>query len=156
MSEYEYPVPGLERGENMGRNPMQDELMIKQIKQLAVMEANNCSHEQKLKDIFGLDQATGDPKEIHNADATMSRWRKTPMFEAAWKEEQRSWDFSDYSLARAVFRKAMKQDKDAWLAMNSAVNALSQANKRLFRDEDSTVTVKIEGNIPEIGSPDDE
>ena len=86
----------------------------------------------------------------------MSRWRKTPMFEAAWKEEQRSWDFSDYSLARAVFRKAMKQDKDAWLAMNSAVNALSQANKRLFRDEDSTVTVKIEGNIPEIGSPDDE
>ena len=48
----------------------------------------------------------------------------------------------------------MKKDKDARLAMNSAVNALSQANKRLFRDEDSTVTVKIEGSIPEIGSPD--
>ena len=156
MKEHDGPVPGRKGGVKMGRNPMQDELMTKQIKQFAVMEANNCTREQKLKDLFGLDIEKDDPKEIHNADACMSRWRKTPMFEAAWKEEQRSWDFSDYSLARAVFRKAMKQDKDAWLAMNSAVNALSQANKRLFRDEDSTVTVKIEGSIPEIGSPDDE
>lgn len=139
----------------MGRNPMQDDLMIKQIKQLAVMEANNCSREEKLKDIFGIDVKTGDPRDIHNADCTMSRWRKTPQFETAWKEEQRSWDFSDYSLARSVFRKAMKQDKDQWLAVNSAVNALSQANKRLFRDEDNAVTIKFEGSMPEIGSPDD-
>ena len=139
----------------MGRNPMQDDLMIKQIKQLAVMEANSCSREEKLKDIFGIDISTADPKEVHNADATMSRWRKTPQFEAAWREEQKSWDFSDYSLARQVFRKAMKQNTDQWLAMNSAIQALSQANKRLFRDEDNSVIVKFEGNMPEIGSPDD-
>ena len=39
--------------------------------------------------------------------------------------------------------------------MNSAVNALSNASKRIFADESTAITVKIEGNIPEIGSPDD-
>ena len=138
----------------MGRNPMQDELMIKQIKQFAVMEANDYSREDKLKEIFGLDLNTSDPKEIHNADCCMSRWRKTPQFESAWKEEMRSWDFSDYRLARQVFRKAMKQDKDQWLAVNSANSALAQASKRLFRDEDTAVVVRFEGQMPEIGNPD--
>ena len=139
----------------MGVNGQHEELIDKRTKQLAVMEANNCSHEQKLLDIFGIDIKTADRQTIHNADAAMSRYRKTTAYEIAWKEEQRSWDFSDYSLARAVFRKAMKQDKDQWLAVNSAVNALSQANKRLFRDEDNAVTIKFEGSMPEIGSPDD-
>ena len=85
----------------------------------------------------------------------MSRWRKHPMFDQAWKEEARRWCYEDYATAMAVFRKGMKQDKDGWLAMNSAVNALSNANKRLFHDEDTAVTVKIEG-LPDIGSPDDE
>ena len=138
----------------MGRNPMQDELMIKQIKQLAVMEANDCSHKDKLMDIFGIDIDTADKRDIHNAEATMSRWRKTPQFESAWKEEMRSWDFSDYRLARSVFRKAMKQEKDQWLAVNSANSALAQASKRLFRDEDTAVVVRFEGQMPEIGNPD--
>ncbi len=85
----------------------------------------------------------------------MSRWRKHPMFDQIWKEEVRSQDYADYTEARRVLRQGMRQDKDGWLAMNSAVNALSNANKRLFHDEDSAVTVKIEG-LPDIGSPDDE
>ena len=138
----------------MGTNPMQDELVKKKIQQFAVMEANDCTREDKLRDLFGLDLATGDPKEIHNADACMSRWRKTPQFEQAWKEEMRTWDFSDYRLARQVFRKAMKQDKDPWLAVNSANSAISHAGKRLFADEATAITVKIEGSMPDIGSPD--
>jgi hypothetical protein len=49
----------------------------------------------------------------------------------------------------------MKQDKDGWLAMNSAVNALNNASKRLFQDEERAIHVKVEG-MPEIGSPDDD
>ena len=74
---------------------------------------------------------------------------------ASRKEEARRWCYEDYAAAMSVFRKGMKQDKDGWLAMNSAVNVLNNANKRLFHDEDSAVTVKIEG-LPDIGSPDEE
>ena len=121
---------------------------------LAVMEANDIPRKQKIMDIFGVDIDNATDREINNCDVQMSRWRKLPEFAEAWKEAMREWDFSDYQLARSVFRKGMRQDKDQWLAMNSAVNALSHASKRIFHDEDSTVTVQIQGNMPEIGSPD--
>lgn len=140
----------------MGTNPMQDELINKRIMQLAVMDANDCSREEKLKDIYGLDVKTASPEDIHKADCCMYRDRKSPLYEKAWKEEMRSWDFSDYRLARSVFRKAMKQDKDQWLAVNSANSALAQASKRLFKDEETAVVVRFEGQMPEIGTPDDE
>ena len=139
----------------MGANKFPKDKLTKQIDQLARMEANGASRAEKLKEIFGIDIETATPREINNADASMCRWRKHPMFDQAWKDEARKWDYEDYVLARSVFRKGMKQDKDGWLAMNSAVNALSNANKRLFHDEDQAVTVRIEG-LPEIGSPDDD
>ena len=145
---------GCKGGEIMGTNPMQDELINKRIMQLAVMEANDCTNEEKLRDIYGLDVATATKEQIHAAHCCMSRDRKSPLYEKAWKEEMRSWDFSDYRLARQVFRKAMKQDKDQWLAVNSANSALAQASKRLFRDEDTAVVVRFEGQMPEIGNPD--
>ena len=138
-----------------GNNKVPDDKLTRDMKLLAVMEANSASREEKMQKIFGIDMKTATEKEIHNADCKMSRWRKHPVFDQAWKEEARRWDYEDYILAREVFRKGMRQDKDGWLAMNSAVNALSNANKRLFHDEDTAVTVKIEG-LPDIGSPDDE
>ena len=139
----------------MGANKIPKDKMTKNIYMLAKMEANNASREDRLREIFGIDINTATDREINNADSCMSRWRKHPLFDQAWKEEARRWDYEDYVLAREVFRKGMRQDKDGWLAMNSAVNALSNANKRLFHDEDTAVTVKIEG-LPDIGSPDDD
>ena len=139
----------------MGSNKFPGDKLTRAIAKLAVMEANSASRADKLKEIFGIDINTATAREINNADASMCRWRKHPMFDQAWKEEQRRWCYEDFTLAMSVFRKGMKQDKDGWLAMNSAVNALSNANKRLFHDEDSAVTVKIEG-LPDIGSPDDD
>jgi hypothetical protein len=136
-------------------NKIPNDKLIRRIARLAVMEANSFSRADKLKEIFGIDIQTASAREINNADASMCRWRKHPMFDQAWKEEARKWDYEDYILAREVFRKGMKQEKDGWLAMNSAVNALNNANKRLFHDEDTAVTVKIEG-MPELGSPDDD
>lgn len=137
-----------------GNNKVPDDKLTRDMKLLAVMEANSASREEKMQKIFGIDMKTATEKEIHNADCKMSRWRKHPAFDQAWKEEARRWDYEDYILAREVFRKGMKQDKDGWLAMNSAVNALSNANKRLFHDEDTAVTVKIEG-LPDLGTPDE-
>jgi hypothetical protein len=118
------------------------------------MEANDATREEKLKEIFGIDMATATAREINNADATMSRWRRHPAYDIAWKEEQRTWDFRDYAKAKIVLRNGMKQKSDPWLAMNSAVNTLSTATKRIYHDEDSEYTVKIEG-MPELGTPDD-
>jgi hypothetical protein len=138
-----------------GNLKVPDDKLTRKIAKLAVMEANSASREDKIRELFGVDIKTATDREINNCDSAMSRWRKHPMFDQAWKEEQRRWCYEDFTLAMSVFRKGMKQDKDGWLAMNSAVNALSNANKRLFHDEDSAVTVKIEG-LPDIGSPDDD
>ena len=139
----------------MGSNKFPGDKLTRAIAKLAVMEANSASRADKLKEIFGIDINTATAREINNADASTCRWRKHPMFDQAWKEEQKRWCYEDFTLAMSVFRRGMKQDKDGWLAMNSAVNVLSNANKRLFHDEDQSVTVKIEG-LPDIGSPDDE
>jgi len=139
----------------MGATKFPKDKLTKKVDQLARMEANGASRAEKLLVIFGVDMNTATAREINNADASMCRWRKHPMFDQAWKDEARKWDYEDYVMARKVFRKGMQQESDGWLAMNSAVNALSNANKRLFHDEDSAVTVKIEG-LPDIGSPDEE
>ena len=139
----------------MGNNKLPKDRTPKKIKLFAVMEANDATRAEKMKELFGIDMATATPREINNADATMSRWRRHPAYDIAWKEEQSTWDFRDYAKARRVLREGMKQDRDPWLAMNSAVNTLSTTTKRIFHDEESEVTVKIEG-MPEIGSPDDD
>lgn len=136
-------------------NKVPDDKLTRNIAKLAVMEANGASREDKLREIFGIDIHTATYREINNCDAKMCRWRKHPQFDKAWKEEARRWDYEDYALAREIFRKGMRQEKDGWLAMNSAVNAINNAGKRLFHDEDSVVSVKIEG-LPEIGTPEED
>lgn len=118
------------------------------------MEANLCSREEKLREIFGITDWRNDPR-TKSCDDKMYRWRKHPMYDQIWKDETSRQDYEDYSTARKVFREGMKQNADKWLAMNSAVNAINNAGKRLFHDEDSTVTVRVEG-MPELGSPDAE
>ena len=119
------------------------------------MEANLVSREEKLLKLFGVDIHTATPREINNCDATMCRWRKHPMYDTIWKDELASQDYEDYSLSRKVLRKAMRQEADQWLAMQSAVNVMNSSGKRIYGDEDRAVTVKVEG-LPEIGSPDQE
>jgi len=139
----------------MGANKIPKDKAPVKLDKFIRMEANMVSREQKLKELFGVDLATASEKEIHNADATMSRWRKHPLYDEIWKDEVRSQEYADYTEARRVLRQGMRQQTDGWLAMNSAVNALSHASKRLFHDEDSAITVKIEG-LPDIGTPDAE
>ena len=135
----------------MGANKIPQDKMTKNIYMLAKMEANMASREDKMREIFGIDIHTATPRQINNADSCMCRWRKHPLFDQTWKEEQRRWDYEDYVMARKVFRQGM-QGEDGWLAMNSAVNAINNANKRLFHDDDTTVTVKMEGMV-DLGSP---
>ena len=119
------------------------------------MEANLCSREEKMRVLFGIDLATAPENQIHAADQKMCRWRKHPLFDQIWKDELSRQDYEDYSTARQVLRDGMKQKDDRWLAMNSAVNVISNGNKRIFQDEQNTVNVRIEG-LPDLGTPEEE
>jgi hypothetical protein len=139
----------------MGANKIPKDKVPVKLDKFIRMEANLVSREEKLRVLFGLDVKTATDRELNNADVMMCRWRKHPMYDAIWKDELAKQDYEDYSLARQVLRKGMKQDQDKWLAMNSAVNVISNGNKRIYQDDNSTVHVRIEG-LPDIGSPDDD
>ena len=114
------------------------------------MQANGYEFPEIIQEIWGLHK--GD-EGYHACECKLSRWRDHPQYEAIWKDEIRKQDYSDYTLARQVLRKSMRS-KEEWLAMQSAVNALNNSGKRIFRDEENTVTVRIEG-MPDLGSPED-
>ena len=114
------------------------------------MEANGIPTPDIIKEVFGVD---ADDPGYHACECKLSRWRKLPDYERVWKDEVRKIDFADYTAARRVLRKSMNTSDDGWLAMQSAVNVLSSSSKRIYADEDSAVTVRIEG-LPELGTPD--
>ena len=116
------------------------------------MEANGYTTEEIIKEVFGVEK--GDDQ-YHAIECKLSRWRDHPKYEETWKDEVRKQDFKDYITARKVLRRSMNQEKDGWLAMQSAVNAMNNSSKRIYQGEDSAVTVKIEG-LPDLGTPDGE
>lgn len=118
------------------------------------MEANSCSREEKLREVFGITDLT-DKRACNNADAQMCRWRKHPLYDEIWKDELRKQDYSDFSLARQVLRRSMKDQKDKWLAMQSAINIMNNSGRKIYGNDENTVTVQIQG-MPDIGSPDDD
>ena len=118
------------------------------------MEANGYTTAEIILEMYGM-KREDDPKAYHNLECKLSNWRDHPKYEETWKDEVRKQDFKDYITARKVLRRSMNQEKDGWLAMQSAVNALNNSGKRIYQAEDSAVTVKIEG-MPDIGTPDGE
>ena len=137
----------------MGGQKIPKDKVTADIDKFIRMEARGCSREEKLREIFGIDQSTATYREINNADAKMCRWRKHPLFDQIWKDELSRQDYSDIIESMSVLRKGMRQDKDGWLAMNSAINLMNTSIKRVFRNEEKTINVQFTG-MPDIGSPD--
>lgn len=137
----------------MGRPPVysQEQLTTTQ-ERFVRMAANGYSTPEIIKEIWGLAEVD-DQKKYHSYECMLSRWRKHPKYEEVWRDEVKKYDFSDYSKARRTLRRGLDDEKDKWLALQSAINIINQAGGRIFRDENNTVTVKIEG-MPQIGAPD--
>lgn len=138
----------------MGANKIPQDKVPVNLDKFIRMEANNVSREEKLKELFNVDIHTASAREINNCDATMSRWRKHPMYDAIWKDELSRQDYGDYVEAREILRKSMRQGKDGWLALNSAIQVLNNGNRKLFNEDNGKIQVEITG-MPDIGSPDD-
>ena len=118
------------------------------------MQANGYKFPEIILELWGKTKENTDPKEYHNLECKLSEWRKHPQYEEVWRDEVSKFDFSDYSLSRRTLRKSMNQDKDGWLALQAAVNVMSNVGKRIHGDDQNTVNVNITG-LPDIGSPDD-
>ena len=123
-----------------------------QQEQFVRMEANGMSSPDVILALWGL-KREDDPKLYHNYECKLTRWRQHPKYTEVWMDEVRKHDFGDYVKARKTLRRSMDDD-DKWLAMQSAVNVMNTAGKRIFGNEDNTVTVRIESGMPDLGSPD--
>ena len=114
------------------------------------MEANGMNGTEIIKEMWGI---TPDDEHFHAYECRLYRWRQHPKYEEVWKDEVRKQDYGDYTEARKTLRRTMRNEKDQWLAMQSAVNILNNSSKRIFGNEENNVTVNIQG-MPDIGSPD--
>jgi len=119
------------------------------------MSAQGCTRPEILEKVFGLDVRTSPEKEVHNADATMTRWRKVPEYESIWKDEVRKVLYECTGEAVKVIRGQMRSADQPWLQNKAANDLLNYGKSQIYGDEERTVHVQIEG-MPEIGSPDDE
>lgn len=117
------------------------------------MEANGFTTPEIILKMWGIKEED-DPRLYHSYECKLSRWRKHVKYEETWKDEVRKHDFGDYSKARRTLRRSMNDD-DKWLAMQSAVNVMNTAGKRIYGTEENTVNVQITG-MPDLGSPEQE
>ena len=118
------------------------------------LSAQGKSRKEILKEVYGIDVETEDPRKVNNADVQMSRWRKLPEFESIWKDEVKNILYGCTSEAIQVIRGQMR-DKSDWLQNKAANDLLNYGKGQIFGDEERSIHVKVEG-MPEIGSPDDD
>lgn len=117
------------------------------------MEAQGCSRPEILKEVFGLTVGVDEERLIHNADASMTRWRKYPCYEETWKDEIKRLSFAATGKALRKIISQIDNDND-WLANKAANDTLTFGRNQIYGDEERTVTVQIEG-MPDLGTPDD-
>jgi hypothetical protein len=116
------------------------------------MEARGESRPDILREVFGLDVATSDPRLVQNADVQMSRWRRKPWYDDIWKDEIRRISIAMSSEALKKIKSQIRDD-NGWLANKAANDSLTFAKPLIWGEDDKALTVKIEG-MPELGSPD--
>ena len=117
------------------------------------MSARAEPRKEILKAVFDLDPDVDDEKTVHNADATMSRWRKLPEFESIWKDEVRQVLYACTGEAVQVIKAQLRSKDLPWLQNKAANDLLNFGKSQIYGEEERTVNVQING-LPDIGSPD--
>ena len=116
------------------------------------MSARGESRADIMQEVFGLDLQTASQRDIHNADCSMSRWRKLPEFAQIWREEVDRILLKHTGKAVKTIAGLMESDQP-WLQLQAANSLLNYSKSRVYGDEQNQVTVKVEG-MPDLGSPD--
>lgn len=114
------------------------------------MEANGMTTPEVILALWGM-KREDNPKEYHNLECKLTRWRQHPKYEETWKDEVRKQSYSMMSKAVRKLNQQVNSDTD-WLANKAANDIVAFAGKRIFGNEDNTVNVQVTG-MPDIGSP---
>ena len=116
------------------------------------MEANGYTSSEIIMELWGM-KKEDDPKAYHNLECKLSDWRKNPCYLDTWKDEISK---VSVKLMNKGLGKILRQmdANEPWLANKAANDGVNFAKSRIFHDEDSAVTVHIEG-MPDLGAPDD-
>lgn len=123
----------------------------------AQMKAQACSRAEILLEMFGLDlnDPTVDRKAVHAADMQCQRWRDHPGFDDAFESEINRILRAAAAPALQVLMDQIKSEGTEPYLRNKAANDVMQHRRTALKaEEDSVVTIKVEG-MPELGTPDD-
>ena len=108
-----------------------------------------------IKELWGIEKKD-DPKEFHNKEQTLYRWRHYPCFDEVWKDEINA--YISKKLMGKGLRKILAQidDDEKWISNKAANDAVNFAKGRIFGEEDNRVVVEFADGtgMPEIGTPD--
>lgn len=117
------------------------------------MEARGESRDDILRECFGLDRSTATKSQIHTAHSKMTRLRSHPDYDKIWKNEVRKVLYGCASQAVKVIRSQLEATDKPWLQNKAANDLLNFGKGQLYKEDQNTVHVQIEG-MPDIGSPD--
>lgn len=119
------------------------------------MEAQGVEHSVILRVIFGVTEESSH-KEKNKAEQQIWRWRHHPQADSIWEDAIRT--RVRKSTPKAITRiEQQVDDESGWLANKAANDVINMAKSiGVFADNEKAFTVKIEGNMPDIGTPDDD
>lgn len=118
------------------------------------LEAQGAGRPEILRQVFGLDPETSDPRLVNNADVQMYRWRRKPWYDDIWKDEIRRISIAMSSEALKKIKSQIRDD-NGWLANKAANDSLTFAKPLIWGEDEKAVNIRIEG-MPDIGSPEDD
>ena len=125
-----------------------------QMREFMRLEARNASRPEIFKVIFNKDVKELTDKEANRIDAMMYRWRHHPDYQKEWLAAFKAQWNGILADAMTVVQEGLHDDSLPWRKTQHANLALAYGTKLIVGEEERTVHVQIEGNIPEIGSPD--
>lgn len=137
------------------RGPAKEPLPAPGVK-MALLAAQGADRAELLREVFGLDPRKSDHAAINRADVQMNRWRKHPEYDKIFAEEVKRTVRGLTGRAIKVIMHQLEKEKVPWLQNKAANDILGMGRASIFGEEENVIKVQFEGQIPDIGSPDQE
>ena len=125
-----------------------------EMKEWMKLVVKKASRQQIMEQIFHVPPDQMTEENIHKYDCKLSRWRQHPDYQKEWLAAFKD-QWGDIMIdALAVVQEGLHDESLPWRKTQHANLALAYGTKMIVGEEERTVHVQIEGNMPEIGSPD--
>ena len=125
-----------------------------EMKEWMKLVVRKATRQQIMEQIFHVPPDQMTEENIHKYDCKLSRWRQHPDYQKEWLAAFKD-QWGDIMIdALAVVQEGLHDESLPWRKTQHANLALAYGTKMIVGEEERTVHVQFEGNMPEIGSPD--